>query len=190
MEHTHEGARIFDAEAIDRDALLSAFYATHFESATEHVTTISLETLRALKEKGVTTERVLDYLVQKKGVLLHGSTEHIRGDELHAHGEKIFATNNSAIAILKSVYSNRGVNLQYPLMINEDSPLSLTVHATQERPYSVAEKGSVYIVEPDGFTNDPPGTWQYVSHEPFAKFRAIIETESDDFRYPVHVEPR
>ncbi len=90
------------------------FYKRHFESNEAKVKKISLDALRELKEKGITTEKFLDYLCQQHGVLLHGSIHEISGDKLKSSRNKIFASNKAAIAIMKSMYSTVKGSLGYP----------------------------------------------------------------------------
>lgn len=49
-----------------------------------------------------------------------------------------------------------------------------------------AEKGFVYVVDPEGFKEEPAGSWQFVTKsEP--RIHAVVETKGDDFTYPVKI---
>jgi hypothetical protein len=174
-------------ESIEWKKLMEDFYARYFETPNEGVRRISLENLQELKEKGVSTEQFLDYLCQNHGYLLHGSLSEIQGDKLVSEVGEIFASNKSAIAILKSVYSNRGVDLKYPYRIREDSPLDLKIEVPTDGQYITADRGYVYVVNSDGFRNNPEGSWQFIKESKEVEFHTIVETEKDDFKYPVTI---
>ena len=63
------------------EEMMETFYKKFSETGENSVKKISLEQLRELKEKGITTENFLDYLCQKNGLLLHGSIHEIADDE-------------------------------------------------------------------------------------------------------------
>ncbi len=92
-------------ESVERQKLMEDFYKKYFETPTEDVGKISLGKLKELKEKGVSTEQFLDYLCQNHGFLLHGSIREIQGNKLESRYKKIFVSNKSAIAIMRSLYS-------------------------------------------------------------------------------------
>lgn len=161
------------------------FYKRHFEEGEAKVKRISVEALRELKEKGITTEQFLDYLCQNHGALLHGSIHEISDDKLKSRWNKIFASNKSAIAIMRSLYSNVSVNLGYPYFINEENPLVLQVHAPPDKKFTKTEKGFIYIVDGAGFKNEPEGSWQFIKETDEVGFGVVVETEDDDFKYPV-----
>jgi len=153
----------------------------------ESSNTISLEKLKELKDKGITTENFLQHLVNKQKKLLHGSAYQI-DEEVRSSNGKIFATNNSAIAILKSLYSNVGVNLVYPYFINDDNPLILNIDSKKQVEKAEKERGFVYVLDQKGFENNPKGSWQFIKKESSVKFKTIIEIEKNDFKYPVQIK--
>jgi len=167
------------------EEMMEAFYKKFSESGENGVKKISLEQLRELKEKGITTENFLDYLCQKNGLLLHGSIHEIADDKLKSNYKKIFASNKSAIAIMRSLYSNMNVNLEYPYFFDKDNPLVLKVHTPPNGKFISKEKGFVYIVSGEDFKNEPEGSWQFIKETGEVKFGMIIETEKADFKYPV-----
>lgn len=146
---------------------------------------ISLEALRELKERGITTEKFLDYLCQQHGVLLHGSIYEISDDKLRSRLNKVFASNKSAIAIMRSIYSNVNVNLEYPYFITEKNPLALKVHTPSDGKFIKVNKGYVYIVNAAGLRNEPEKSWQFIKEVSEVDFIAVVEIESGDFKYPV-----
>jgi hypothetical protein len=153
----------------------------------EGETKITLEQLKELKEKGITTERFLDHLYQKYGLLMHGSIQEIKDGQLKSKNNKVFGSNKSAIAIMRSLFSNVGVNLSYPYFISEENPLILQVRVPSGVEPIIRQNGFVYIVEGQGFVNDPEGSWQYVKNEDDVKIKIVVETEKDDFKYPVKI---
>jgi len=166
--------------------LVEGFYKKYFVS-NEEGTRLSLKTLQELKEEGVTTEQFLDYLCQKQGLLLHGSIHQIENSKLTSKNNKIFATNKSAIAIERSLYSNVDVNLEYPYFINDENPLILKIHTPPNGKFTKKEMGFVYVVKSDGFENNPEGSWQFIREADEVDFIAIVETKDSDFTYPVEV---
>ncbi len=77
------------------------------------------------------------------------------------------------------------VNLGYPYFINEESPLVLQVHTPPDKKFIKTEKGFIYIVDGTGFKNEPEGSWQFIKETGEVEFGAVVETENDDFKYPV-----
>ncbi|MFH1253638.1 MAG: hypothetical protein V1664_04920 [Candidatus Uhrbacteria bacterium] len=168
------------------EQIMGDFYEKFFsDSGTKGVKRISLEQLRELKEKGITIENFLDWLCQSKGLLLHGSIHEIAGEKLTSEQGKIFVSNRSAVAIMRSLYSNVGVNLQYPYFVTKDSPLILKVHTPTNKKFIKKENGFVYLVNSAGFKNEPEGSWQFVKEADGVEFDMVIETETADFKYPV-----
>lgn len=161
------------------------FYKKYFETDKTNVKKISLDALKALKERGITTEKFLDYLCQKHGKLLHGSIHKILDNKLRSSLHKIFTSNKSAIAIMRSLYSNENVNLKYPYFISEKKPLVLKIHTPPNGKFIKTAKGFIYVVDNTGFKNEPKDSWQFIKETDAVEFDAIIETESDDFKYPV-----
>lgn len=174
-----------------QEEVMESFYKKFFDTSEQGVKRISLEQLSELKEQGITTEKFLDYLCQKHGVLLHGSIIEINGNKLKANLGKIFAANQSAIAIMKSLYSNKvenqKLNLEYPYSINADNPLILKIHTAPNGKFIHKENGYIYIINGDGFQNEPEGSWQFIKEADEIEFSIIVETEDDDFKYPVEL---
>lgn len=168
-----------------QEEVMGDFYKKFSESIEKGVKKISLEELQELKEKDITTENFLDYLCQKNGLLLHGSIHEITGDKLKSKWKRIFASDKSAIAIMRSIYSNVNVNLEYPYFFDENNPLVLKVHTPPDGKFISREKGFVYAVNNQGFKNEPEGSWQFLKETDEVEFGLVIETEKDDFKYPV-----
>jgi len=100
----------------ENETKIESFYKKYLGSNKESFK-ISLEALGELKKEGITTEQFLDYLCQKHGLLLHGSIHEIKHNKIKSGYNKIFASNLGVIAIERSLYSNVGVNLQYPYCV-------------------------------------------------------------------------
>lgn len=174
-----------------QEEVMESFYKKFFDTPKQGIKRISLEQLNELKERGITTENFLDYLCQQHGVLLHGSIIEINGNKLKANLRKIFAANKSAIAIMKSLYSNKAenqnINLEYPYSIDADNPLILKIHTPPNGKFIHKENGYIYIVNGDGFKNDPEGSWQFIKEADELEFSVVVETEDNDFKYPVEL---
>lgn len=170
----------------NKETKIEDFYNKYFNS-NKDVIKLNLEELQELKREGITTEQFLDYVCQEKGLLLHGSIHQVEDDKLTSKNNKIFATNKSAIAMMRSLYSNKDVNLEYPYFIDGKNPLVLKIHTKADGKFIKANRGFVYIVNSDGFKNDPEGSWQFIKETNEVDFIAVIETESDDFNYPVKI---
>ena len=170
---------------MDKTINMESFYKKYFGSNKE-VIELPLKALQKLKKEGVTTEQFLDYLCHKHGFLLHGSIHQIKNGKLTSKNNKIFVSNKSAIAIMRSLYSNVDVNLQYPYFINDKNPLILKIH-TQDGKFIKKDAGFVYIINSDGFKNEPKVSWQFVKETDEVNSIAVIETENDDFIYPVEI---
>lgn len=175
----------FTEKLPSQEDVMEDFYKKFSETSEQGVKRISLEQLHELKEKGITTENFLDYLCQKQGVLLHGSINEIGGDRLKSGWKKIFASNKSSIAIMRSLYSNINVNLEYPYFFDKDNPLVLKVHTPPSGKFISKENGYVYIVNSEGFQNEPKGSWQFLKKVDELEFGIIVEIEKADFKYPV-----
>lgn len=174
-----------------QEELMESFYKKFFDTPEQGIKRITLEQLRELKEQGITTESFLDYLCQKHGVLLHGSIIEINSNKLKANLGKIFAANKSAIAIMKSLYSNKAenqnINLEYPYSIDADNPLILKIHTPPNGKFIHKENGYIYVVNGDGFKNEPEGSWQFIKEADELEFSIVVETENNDFEYPVEL---
>jgi hypothetical protein len=175
------------AKRIEQEKSMEEFYKKYFEVREEGVRTITLDNLKELKGRGVTTEQFLNYICQGHGFLLHGSINEVGDDKLKSQNKKIFASNKSAIAIMRSIYSNIDVNLKYPYFIDENNPLKLEIHTRPDGKFISADKGYIYVVDAGDFRNDPEGSWQFVNEKFEVPFRVVIETEKADFKYPVKV---
>lgn len=159
----------------------------NFENLGKEVKIITLEELKELKKSGVTLEKFLDYFCQKYGFLLHGSIHKISDDKLISQRGEIFATNKAAIAIMRSLYSNVGVCLEYPFKIDKKHPLILKIHTPSNGQFIKKDKGYIYIVRKENFINYPLGSWQFINKSKEVKFLLIVETENEDFKYPVEI---
>jgi len=166
----------------NHEALIEDFYYRTIERGENY---ISLEKLQELKEKGITTEQFLDHVSSRCNYLFHGSQEDI--DSLTSNNGKIFASDTAAIAIMRSIYSNRGVNLKYPYVIDSEHPLVLEIEPLEGDEVSSNERGFVYCIHSDGFKNEPEGSWQYVKEDDGVEIAISVETEKEDFVYPVEI---
>lgn len=173
----------------EKEKTMEDFYQRFWASQETEVKKISLENLRELKEKEVTTEDFLNFLGQRDNILLHGSISQIDGDKLEQRVNSVFATDNPAVAIMRSVFSNRNANLEYPYFIDDDHPFSLTIHTKPDGEFLSTKKGYVYIVGRSGFINKPISSWQFISEDKEVKILGMIETERADFNYPTQVVP-
>jgi len=171
---------------MDKTINIESFYKKYFGS-NKKVVELPLKALRELKKEGVSTEQFLDYLCQKQGLLLHGSIHQAKNGKLTSKSNKIFASNKSAIAIMRSLYSNADVNLQYPYFIDDKNPLILKIHTPANGKFIKKDAGFVYVVKSDGFKNEPKGSWQFVKETEEVDFIAVVETENNDFTYSVEI---
>ncbi|MBW3020440.1 hypothetical protein KY334_04030 [Candidatus Woesearchaeota archaeon] len=145
---------------------------------------VSLEDLEILKNQGYSTENLLDYLCQNNNSLLHGSRSDFE-DEIKPRKGKIYCANLGSIAILKSIFSNKGSTLSYDYDISENNPLKLKIKDLNEN--TIGENGFVYVVNnTDDFINHPEGSWQYIKYNP-SLINAKIEIKRDDFNYPIYL---
>ena len=212
------------------------FYRSLFSEPVKGVRRISSDQLEELRKKGISVEQFLNYLCQRDDVLLHGSIHEIAGDKLKSRNRKIFVTDEPAIAILDSIYSNSNVNLSHSYFITEQDPLELEILVPKEGKYVYkkegltyvgkglelpkdlakstypnfisrqdslfpriqlsldgkyisVDKGFIYVVDTTRLklTNDPPGSWQFITDANEIKFHTVIEVAKDDFKYPVEV---
>lgn len=171
----------------EQEVLMENFYRKFLENNNQDIKKITLEQLRELKEQGISTEKFLDYLCQNKGILLHGSVEKINDNKLKSDQKEIFASNKSAVAVMRSLYSNSNVDLRYPYFFDKDHPFVLKIHTLENGEFISQKNGFVYIINKEGFENKPKGSWQFVKDADEIEFNAIIETEDEDFGYPVEV---
>lgn len=136
--------------------------------------------------KGISVEKFLDYICGKYGFLLHGSIHEIK-DKIKSKDGKIFTSNKAAIAIMRSIYSNIGVNLKYPYFIDKNNPLILEIYTPKNGKFVSAKRGFVYILNKKGFKNDPEGSWQFIKKGDESEFLGVIRTRNKNFKYPVRV---
>ncbi len=170
------------------EQIMEAFYKEIIINNKQKIKRISLNTLQELKEKWITTEMFLDYLCQTHGILLHWSTNEIELNKLKSRKNKIFATNKASIAILKSIYSNKGVSLEYPYEIAKNKPFILKIHTPQNWSFISKEKWFIFCIKKDNsFKKNPNIPWEFIKESEDTEFSVIIETEKSDFKYPVEV---
>ncbi|MCX6719855.1 MAG: hypothetical protein NTV36_01995 [Candidatus Staskawiczbacteria bacterium] len=162
------------------------FYQKYFNSK-DQIAKITLGDLKEFKKESITTEQFLDYLCQKKGLLLHGSIHQIDIGKLTAKKGKIFAANKAVIAIMRSLHSNSDINLQYPYFISGKNPFWFEIHTKGDGKLTNKDKGFVYILNNDGFKNEPKGSWQFVKETEKIDIVAVIETENNDFTYSIKI---
>lgn len=149
---------------------------------------ITLADLFEMKEKGISTEMLLDFLGNKYGYLFHGSRNDIPFSEQieSSEGGKVFASSSPAIAILKALYRNNAKNLGYPLNLAEGNS-NLTLVVDEPKTDTIGERGYVYIIpSTDVFEKDSSSNWQY-SSEIDVDFTKRVQVEKDDFKYPVEI---
>ena len=168
----------------EKELNIEKFYKNYFCIDKKDIK-ISLELLLKIKNAGISTEQFLDYLCQKHGFLLHGSIHEIKNGKIKLNYNKIFASDRAVVAIERSLYSNVGVNLQYPYFINEENPFVLKIHTKSDGKFIKKDKGFIYILDRNGFKNEPEGSWQFIKESREVNFIAVIETENNDFTYPV-----
>jgi hypothetical protein len=139
-------------------------------------------------------EQVLGAVVRLRSTLLHGTGEVIRsgtalrlspGRERGGVRRDLegFATDVAAIAMLKALFSNKGFNLKYPMVIEDNSPLRLTI--TGWRPEAERDRGYVHIIGPMNSFEREGETWQWVTYQPDVRFGGCVEVEKADFKYQV-----
>ena len=142
-----------------------------------------------LKLKGYSTEQALDFLIQNYNYLLHGSRVDIEGNFLTPNEDNdVFATDLGAIALLKSIISNKGLvfpGVCYPYHIDENNPLEVRIHGLHEN--TIGKEGFIYVIEnTSGFENNPEGSWQYIKTGSEVPFIEKIKVYRADFTYPIY----
>jgi len=75
--------------------------------------------------------------------------------------------------------------MEYPYFINKTDTLVLKVHTPSDGKFIKTNKGFVYIIDNNGFKNEPEGSWQFVKEMGECKVTTVVETENGDFKYPV-----
>ncbi len=169
------------------------FSLEYFDKIFEEKDDITLEDLSIMKEAGITTEQFLNYLREIKGVLFHGSRANIPLDSKINSGsrEKVYASSDPAIAILKSIYLNNATNLGYPMFIN-DSRSNFILEIVDPKPDTEGNSGYVYVIsDTQNFEADQGSNWQYSKQDPAkdgVSFLKKFEIERDDFKYPVVIK--
>ena len=146
-----------------------------------------MDILGEIKSLHLSLEESLDCICNKYGFLLHGSIHKTDGNKIISKNGKVFASNKAAIVIMRSLYSNEGVNLQYPYFITKEKPFILEIHAKASGKYIKKDTGYVYVLKNEGFKKDPEGSWQFVKEANEVEFVAVIETKSSDFTYPLKI---
>lgn len=148
---------------------------------------IALEDLEEMKDNGVSIEEFLNFINKEKDYLFHGSRVKLdEDDKIKSREGKIYASDNPAIAILKAIYSNRGANLRYPVVISEEYPLELLVNGANDN--TVGENGYVYLIQKDiGFKSTRKGSFEYIKEYSEESFIKRFEVETSDFKYPVDI---
>lgn len=147
------------------------------------------EAISDLDSSGYSKEYILDFLVKQFKVFLHGSRINIHDEFLRPNlNGDVFVTNDARIAILRAIFSNRGLispGLRYPYLINENNPLILRIHGINNN--TIGDSGFVYIIsDTNGFSNSPPGSWQYVKKNANVPFSDRLEILRSDFTYRVY----
>lgn len=124
--------------------------------------------------------------IVSQGYLLHGTQESIDGAlRPNAKGE-VFAADAPQVALLRAVVSNKGLKqsgLQYPYRISDPSQFRVIIHGRHNR--TVSEHGFIYIMERNGFVNQPPGSWQYITYGQEVPIIAGMPVLREDFKYPL-----
>lgn len=164
---------------------MDEFYDQMMRNNSEGIVRICADKILDLEKKGIKLESFLDYICSKYGYLMHGSITEIEDHCLKSQFGKVFASDRSAIAIMRSIYSNRNVNLQYPYYYDDDHPLKLVVHTPVDGKYISKDNGFIYLVKKDGFSNEPARSWQFVSNESEVSYLIVVETKKSDFSHPV-----
>lgn len=187
MENTTK-SDLVEQQGDNADIFLDQFSKRHFESIKGEIPIVTLQDLKSLKEKGFTTEDWLNYIAKKHSVFFHGSVIRIAEENKLKSGYGIiFAASDPAIAIMRSLYSNRGATLEYYYRITPQRPLSLVIHTKPDGNYINSDHGYIYVVNRDGFVNEPEGSWQWKFKGEQKDFLMAVETEREDFKYPVTV---
>lgn len=171
------------AKAIEKK--MDDFFDQLMSENFNNVIKISVDKVNDLETEGIRLEVFLDYICAKYGYLMHGSIIEIKDNYLKSQFGKVFASDRSAIAIMRSIYSNRNVNLEYPYQYDDQHPLKLVVHTPEDGRYISQDNGFIYLVKKDGFFNEPAGSWQFVSQSPEVNYSIVVETKKADFNHPV-----
>ncbi|MFA6974184.1 MAG: hypothetical protein WC238_05635 [Parcubacteria group bacterium] len=165
---------------------LEEFVRDHKLDTNVGLRVITFEDLAQLKSEGCSIEEMLNYLSKNYNRLLHGSRNDICDGELRLGEDgRVYASDMSAVAILKAIFSREGrgyVNLRYPFFTNIFKPFKLKIEGINN--HTIGERGFVYVVDRDGFRNEPKGSWQYV-RESATPILAKISIQREDFNYPV-----
>ena len=174
---------------IEQLNIIKSWCAKHLDKPREtgQPAFIKLEELKELKERGINLEDFLDYICHERRWLMHGSIQKIaENDRLRSKFGKIYGSNIAAVAIMRSLYSNRNTNLEYPYQVTAEQPFFLNIHFDPETGFIHVPRGYIYLIPRDRtFVNQPAGSWQYVSNSSSKEIRAVVETEEADFTHPV-----
>jgi len=116
---------------------------------------ISKNYLDVFKSKGYSWEYILNHMLAKYGVLLHGSRVDISDDYIRPNYEgNVFATDLASI------------------------------HGIQEYTIG-SEGFIYIIPDRSGFRNEPEGSWQYVKKRTNVPYSLKIKVLREDFKYPI-----
>lgn len=133
----------------------------------------------------VSLEKELQKYVNE-GFLLHGSRIEIKNGFIEPNEGKVFATNNYEIAIMKSIVSSKDLiypGLVYPYFIHKNSPIELHIYGMNED--TIGANGFIYVIDKEGFKNEPKGSWQYILDDNSVPIIKKIKTSKDDLKIPI-----
>lgn len=156
---------------------------------------ISLEGLKAFKEKGIKIEDFLNWLNAEKGYLFHGSATLVpEGEKLFSKRDKFHATNDGGVAIIKALFANNipgQTNLDYSLHKNGKQEVIISGKPEKE---VIRKKGYVYVLENKGFSNEnTQGIAEYIKPLKETEFQDslfVIEIEWKDFNYSYRIDEK
>ena len=154
---------------------------------------ITLSYSAEMKSKGISTEMFLNFIGKRYGYLFHGSRNEIPfGEKIISKSGRgtIFASSDSAIAILRAIYLNNAENLGYPMFLDRDNS-NLILEIDKPQPDTIGEHGYVYVIpNGEGLEQDQKSNWQYskkASDNVGISFIKKVEIDAKDFKYPVEI---
>ncbi len=157
--------------------------------STNKISKLSNSDLVQLKESGYSIEELLNHLSDNYFCLLHGSRTDISDDYLipNSNGD-IFASNTSSIALMRSIISNNNLirpGLKYSYYLDEKNPLKVEIYGINDE--TIGDNGFIYVL-PDiiEFSNQPPGSWQYIAKCEKINISAVIPVNKTDFLYSIY----
>jgi hypothetical protein len=140
-------------------------------------------------------EGLLDALVKQHNVLLRGSGSAAPSGTpigLSPTSGWGYATDHAGIALLQALFSNQAPRhldkWAYPLFISRDHPL--IVRVVNPRPGFRRDRGYVYVLDREGFSNHPVPSWQWITTRRDRVVLGRLEVQRLDFHYPVESVPR